>query len=145
MTSPRRRLAAALALLALALAATACASGGAASAGSGGSGSPASSPAGRTDLRIVVTPGFVKGPPVRQYRLTCDPPGGTVPDPAAACDGLASSPDLLVQSSPCLTPDIGKATVTGVFRGRPVHLRFGMCGTDRGEWAKLASVLGVHA
>lgn len=143
MTSPSRRLA--LALLGLTLGATACASGGSASSGGGGSGSPSPSPAGRTDLRIVVTPGFVKGPPVRQYRLTCHPPGGTVPDPATACDALASSPDLLTQASPCLTPDVGKATVTGVFRGRPVHLRFGMCGTDRGEWATLAAVLGVHA
>jgi Subtilisin inhibitor-like len=150
MSSPTRRGLALAALFAmLALVASACAgasgSGSRSGSGSGGSGSASSSPPGRTDLRIVVTPGFVKGPPVRQYRLTCDPPGGTVPDPAAACDALASSPELLTQSSPCLTPDVGKATVSGVFRGRPVHLRFGMCGTDRGQWARLASVLGVHA
>jgi hypothetical protein len=142
MTSRRhRRLVLALAA-GLAVVTTAC---GGAATSAGGSGAPSSSPPGRTDLSIIVTPGFIKGPPVRRYRLTCDPPGGTVPDPAAACSGLESSPELLPQASPCLTPDVGKATVSGVFRGRPVHLRFGMCGTDRAEWARLASVLGVPA
>jgi hypothetical protein len=144
MTSRHRLFPAVLALaVGLGVAATACA--GTATPSGGAGGSQGSSPNGRTDLSIIVTPGFIKGPPVRRYHLTCDPPGGTVPDPAAACRGLESSPELLTQASPCLTPDVGKATVSGVFQGRVVDLRFGMCGTDRTAWARLASVLGVHA
>src|SRR5204863_130084 len=49
-----------------------------------GTATPASAPsrtrASSTRLRITILPGFVANATTVQYRLTCGPPSGTVPD-----------------------------------------------------------------
>jgi hypothetical protein len=92
---------------------------------------------------IVVQPGFLKGASVHKYRLTCDPSGGTVPSPAAACGNLESSPNLLIHQRTCNTPDVGSSKITGEFRGQRVDSAFGMCGADSGAWQRLATAIGI--
>jgi hypothetical protein len=111
------------------------------SSGPGGGGE---TPVGATNLQIVVTPGFLKGASVHRYRLTCDPPGGTVPDPASACQALQTNPGLLAHQRRCAMPDVGNARAIGEFRGGRVDAWFGMCGADQAPWQRLATALGIQ-
>ena len=58
-----------------------------------------------------------------QYRLTCAPPSGTVPDPEAACRRLSADPAILAVRSRCFLPDTGSNVVKGELDGRPVDIR----------------------
>lgn len=83
----------------------------------------------------------------RVVTLTCDPPGGSHPNPAAACARLAEQPDLLEPLPPdrrCTQQYGGPetATITGTWRGQPVdvtHSRTNGCGIAR--WQALGPVL----
>jgi hypothetical protein len=67
----------------------------AAGCGSGGGGSQAEPPAQpRYDLTITFWPQGRDGPS-RTATLTCDPDGGTHPDPAKACAALRAHPEAL--------------------------------------------------
>ena len=67
----------------------------AAGCGSGGGGSQAEPPAQpRYDLTITFWPQGRDGPS-RTATLTCDPDGGTHPDPAKACAALLAHPEAL--------------------------------------------------
>jgi hypothetical protein len=61
-----------------------------------------------------------------RYSLTCGrPPRGTMPNPANACTAVA---DLGLPHSPTSCegqrgPVLGSVSITGSFRGKPVHLR----------------------
>jgi hypothetical protein len=46
------------------------------------------------NLRISLDTQFVGGSTHRVYRLRCDPPAGSLPDPSAACHLLATQPLL---------------------------------------------------
>jgi hypothetical protein len=108
-----------IALIALAIAASACM----------GSDHHASS-----DLEITVrvatsTAAIAQGEiafRTERYSLNCDrPPRGSMPNPANACTAVA---DLGLPHSPASCqgqrePVMGSVTVTGSFRGKPVHLR----------------------
>jgi len=82
---------------------------------------------GATDLTIVVSDGSGK---TSTWRLTCDPPGGTHPNPKAACrvletNGAVALPPV-AQSKACTQIYGGPetATVTGTWHGQPVMSRF---------------------
>ncbi|HEX5384797.1 MAG TPA: SSI family serine proteinase inhibitor [Propionibacteriaceae bacterium] len=80
-----------------------------------------------TDLTIVVRDGSGK---TSTWRLTCDPPGGTHPDPQAACrvleaNGAAALPP--VPKDKACTQIYGgpeTATITGTWQGKRVMSRF---------------------
>jgi hypothetical protein len=94
-------------------------------------------------LTIAIEPGFVLGAHARRYELRCAPAGGTVPDPARACAGLAARPGLLRTGGHCFMPDVGSNLVSGTYGGRAVRIRLGNCGTDVRTWRRLAAVLGI--
>jgi Subtilisin inhibitor-like len=104
--------------------------------GSGGSSPP------RYDLTVTFWPGG-RGGESRTATLTCDPDGGSHPDPAEACDALLSNEDALepVSGDAACTEIYGgpqEATVVG----RDVKARFSRtngCEIDR--WDALAAVL----
>jgi hypothetical protein len=62
----------------------------------------------------------------QQYSLRCNPAGGNIPQPEAACIALSRNPELLVSptegGSPC--PDSGAVRVVGVYDQRRVDARF---------------------
>ena len=107
----------------------------------------ASSPAasGAADLVIVVDDGTGKK---TTWTLTCDPAGGTHPDPDAACralqaHGAAALPP--VRKDVACTQVYGgpqKATITGTWQGRPVRSSFSRInGCEISRWDLLRGLL----
>jgi hypothetical protein len=79
------------------------------------------------------------------YALRCDPAGGTVTDPAAACARLMRATGLFGPlpahvACPMIMANSGRATVTGSYLGRPVHETVVDGGCDLSRWAKLRQV-----
>ena len=80
-----------------------------------------------TDLTIVVRDGAGK---TSTWRLTCDPPGGSHPDPKTACrvletNGAAALPP--VPKDKVCTQIYGgpeTATITGTWQGKKIVSRF---------------------
>jgi hypothetical protein len=100
----------ALAVLAL----TAC-------SGQNESGPDLTEPESGTDLTIVVSNGYGE----RSYTLTCDPPGGTVPDPGALCERVEADAEAILftpaDKSTCVGgPGTQHVQVFGRFQGRAV-------------------------
>jgi hypothetical protein len=62
----------------------------------------------------------------QQYSLRCNPAGGNIPQPEAACIELSRTPELLVSpmegGSPC--PDSAAVRVVGVYAQRRIDARF---------------------
>ena len=82
---------------------------------------------GSTQLAITARP-TGRGGPVHHWTLRC-PAGGTLPMPERACDALLALDQPLRSAPPgrACTQIYGGpalATVTGTFRGRPVHAAF---------------------
>lgn len=134
-------------LLTLCLALAGCA--GAAGDDSGGyAGGGAESVERETELRIVLRPDGPGGPE-RTATLTCDEPGGTHPDPEAACTALAEHEDALApvpRDTVCTQiyggPD--EAEVSGRLDGRAVEASFSKrngCEIDR--WDRLRPLLSL--
>jgi hypothetical protein len=78
---------------------------------------------------LEITVWYQPEAPPRVYTLRCDPPGGDHPDPEAACALLHSGTDPFAPVPPgTISAQIfggpERATVTGVWRGRPVNARF---------------------
>lgn len=101
--------------------------------------------AGETDLTVVVDDGSGA---TKTWRLTCDPPGGTHPDPAAACEALAARGETALPPVPpdrMCTQQYGgpeTAQVTGTWRGRTVSARFAKTnGCEIGRWNALSGLL----
>lgn len=70
-----------------------------------------------------------KATPLRSWSLSCDPAGGTHPDPAAACAALArvTDPFAPTPANRACTDIYGGpavARVSGTYRGQPVDTRF---------------------
>lgn len=103
---------------------------------------PSTSRPGETTLTITVEVSE-SGGEHRSYTLRCDPPRGSVPDPAGACAALLKAPDPLrpVSRGTSCTEIYGgsaAATVVGVRDGAAVHSRFSRvngCEIDRWEAA----------
>jgi len=79
------------------------------------------------------------------YTLRCDPAGGTVTDPAAACARLMRGASLFGPlpahvACPMIMGDAGRAIVTGSYLGRPVHETVVDGGCDLSRWEKLRQV-----
>lgn len=105
------------------------------------------SPAGpATDLTIKVKASAQT--PAKTSTLTCDPPAGTVRDPAAACAALsrATDPFAPVPKGQQCTMIYGgpeEATVTGTWKGKRVDARFNRKnGCELSRWTGLDPVLG---
>lgn len=101
-----------------------------------------------TDLTIRVDDGSGG---VQEWTLTCDPPGGTHPDPEAACAALAgASREALRPPPPDLvcTQQYGgpqTATVTGVVDGAQVQAQLSRTdGCEISRWDALLPVLVVE-
>src|SRR5215203_824793 len=92
-----------------------------------GEASPATPPEPATDLTIMVRDGSGT---TSTWRLTCDPPGGTHPDPKAACRALESNGAAALPPVPkdkvCAQIYGGAetATITGTWQGMKIISRF---------------------
>jgi hypothetical protein len=129
------------------LAASACgaASGGSPSASPAPSGSSSSPSTASEELVIVAQDGAGK---TQTWRLTCDPPGGTHPDPTAACQALAKNGATALAPVPrgtmCSQVYGGPQTavVTGTWQGKAVKSRLSLVnGCETKRWKALAGLL----
>jgi len=81
------------------------------------------------DLRLVLR---TAGGERDEYKLKCDPPGGTVPNPRGLCDALAEhSKTMLAQPAEGLcSMGVGSlfVDVEGRFRGKDVKTSQYICG-----------------
>jgi Subtilisin inhibitor-like len=88
-----------------------------------------------------------KDGPSQEATLTCDPPGGTHPDPEKACLLLTSDPEALEP----VPPDVActmiyggpeEATVVGVVNGQEVDAAFNRSnGCELDRWDRMATLL----
>jgi hypothetical protein len=106
---------------------------------------PTSPAPGPTDLAIVYQDGSGK---TSRWQLTCDPAGGTHPDPQAACEALAAHGERALPPVPkdvaCTEiyggPD--KATVSGTWQGKRVHSTFSRVnGCEISRWDRMRGLL----
>jgi hypothetical protein len=128
---------------ACAAAVTACGSAASSSAGSPSSGSHSPAAAPKVSLTITVSgsPG-----PARHWTLTCDPAGGTHPDPTAACAALlrAKGPSYAQPKGlmcPMILASAKVATIQGTYYGQPVHSTIRDGGCTMSKWAQLGQVI----
>jgi hypothetical protein len=90
---------------------------------------PDSSAAGATELAISVWELGKDGGEAKEYTLTCDPAGGTLPEPEAACTALAGGAvdfEPVPPDAACTMIYGGAAVaeVTGTVLGKPVEAEF---------------------
>jgi hypothetical protein len=118
------------------------------SAGGGGeSTEPQPGPA--TDLTITFWPEGPDGESI-EATLTCDPAGGTHPNPEAACSILAADPEALEPVAPDMTCTMifggpEQATVVGVVNGEEVDAAFERSnGCELDRWDRMAVLLQVR-
>jgi hypothetical protein len=107
-----------------------------------------SDPTPKVQLTVVVkaSPGATP----KRWTLTCEPAGGTHPDPAAACRQLlaAKNPFAPIPRGimcPMIAAGPQRATVTGIFLGRPVAMTFARTGCEAAKWSELGDVFGFRA
>jgi hypothetical protein len=76
------------------------------------------------------------------FQLRCNPPGGSIPAPSAACAIIARRPSLVAPppSNGSCGGVIGAwaVTVTGTYDGKTVRHTFGTCDNQVDEWMKIA-------
>ena len=94
-----------------------------------------------TSLRLVATNSSVGR---ATFTLECDPAGGDIPQPAAACAGLARDPSVLLRPKRFVcfggTFSWWGMRITGRYDGKPVDVRTNTCWTSQME---LIRVLGI--
>ena len=133
-----------------AVTATACgsiAAGSGATAGSGstaGSSSGAAASAAKVSLDFTVNSGR-PGAKTQHWTLRCDPPGGTHPDPAAACRVLlaAGAPFAPLRKHvecPMILASSAKATVKGTWFGKKVNMVLVDGGCTMARWSKIGQI-----
>jgi hypothetical protein len=115
------------------------------SSASGAASSGSSAEPGDTDLTIVITDGSGS---TKTWRLTCDPAGGTHPDPQAACRALEANGAAALPPVPkdkACTQIYGgpeTATVTGIWKGQRMMSRFARNdGCQISRWKLMAGLL----
>jgi hypothetical protein len=116
----------------------------AASTSTGGA-SASATPTARVSLGVTFAAS--PGSPAVHYTLFCEPAGGTTPDPAAACAKLLTgvnifAPRPLHEMCPMILQSGVRATVTGTYLSRQVHMTIVNGGCDIARWAKLKSIFG---
>jgi hypothetical protein len=108
---------------------------------------PTSPQTGATELAITVWELGKDGGPPKDYTLTCDPAGGTLPEPEAACTALAAGSvqfDPVPPDTACTMIYGGTAVaeVKGTVLGEPVDAEFSRqdgCQIDR--WTSATALL----
>lgn len=104
-------------------------------------------PAGDTSLTIIVIDGPNQQP--RTWELSCDPPGGTHPDPAAACGAIIAGvekgdPFAPVPEGTFCTEIYGgpqEASIKGTWRGERISAKFSRHnGCEIARWDTLLAV-----
>lgn len=106
---------------------------------------PPPSPPAATSLVIEVVAD--QGAAPTRWTLTCEPAGGTHPDPETACRALADAaePFAPVPADALCTQQYGgpqTATVRGTYRGQPVDLALSRVdGCRISQWDRLAALL----
>jgi subtilisin inhibitor-like len=137
-------------VIALALAACGSESGSDDDAAGGDGSSSGDSTGARPEPAVEVTITFWpegKDGPSRQATLTCDPAGGTHPDPETACAALAANPAALEPVPPdsACTMIFGgpeEATVIGVVNGANIEAGFARSnGCELARWDSLTELL----
>ncbi len=104
---------------------------------------PTPTSTGDTSLTII----FVRKSTRDRVTLKCDPPGGTHPDPALACDVLTGVPDPFapVPADAVCSQVYGgpeKAKVTGTYQGVPVDAEFSRTdGCEISRWDAIGPVI----
>jgi hypothetical protein len=99
-----------------------------------------------TELTITFWPKGRDGESV-QATLTCDPPGGTHPNPETACSALAGDPQALepVPADTACTMIFGgpeQATVVGTLKGEEIDAAFERSnGCELDRWDRMAALL----
>lgn len=98
----------------------------------------------KVSLRIIVQ--GAPGKPAKHWTLTCDPAGGTHPDPAAACAALKAvkqpfAPPPPGQMCPMILASAGRATFSGTYYGVKVHRTIIDGGCYLARWNKLHQVV----
>ena len=98
-----------------------------------------------TDLTIVVDDGTGRK---TTWTVTCDPTGGTHPDPVTACRALDAHGAKALPSVPrdvACTQVYGgaqRATITGTWQGKPVRSSFSRInGCEISRWDRLLGLL----
>jgi hypothetical protein len=105
---------------------------------------PTQTPASTTRLDVTVQSDETAPP--KQWTLTCDPPGGDHPDPAAACAALekGKAPFAPVPKDMACTEIFGgpqTATITGTWRGEQVNASYNRSnGCEIARWERLIPV-----
>jgi hypothetical protein len=112
-----------------------------------GTSAPPASAGGAAKVSLVVTFATTPTSPATVYTLRCEPPGGTTPDPAAACAQLLTGPSLFAPRPahvmcPMIMESTARASVTGTYFGKQVHVTIVEGGCDLSRWAKLKRVFG---
>jgi hypothetical protein len=110
----------------------------------GGTSSPGTTSAAKISLSVSFS-GSVGIAPAH-YTLRCEPDGGTVSDPAAACAKLMKrgaslfGPLPVHIACPMIMASAGRATVSGTYLGRPVHELVVDGGCQLSRWAELGAI-----
>ncbi len=109
---------------------------------SGGDDTVAADPATELQVALVATAGAAP----QTWTLTCEPPGGDHPDPAAACADLAreAMPFAPLSGDVCTEIYGGPQTavVRGTYKGTPVQLELSRSdGCRIAQWDRLGAVL----
>jgi hypothetical protein len=114
--------------------------------GSASSG-PSAAAAPKVSLNITVS--SAPGSPARHWTLTCDPAGGTHPDPAAACVSLLRIKGPFVPQTqpkglecPMILASSKEATIQGTYFGQPVNTTIRDGGCQLSRWAELGQIIG---
>jgi hypothetical protein len=100
----------------------------------------------RSSLTIAVAAAHGAAP--TRWTLTCDPVGGTHPDPQAACATLTKVKDPFAPVPPhVMCPMIVSgsqvASITGTWQGHRVSARYSrLNGCESARWEELGKVLG---
>lgn len=119
-------------------------------AGCGSNTAPGTGGGGSTGTSLTITVRATADATPQSWTLTCDPAGGTHPDPTSACTALAASDDPFkpVPKDVACTQIYGgpqTATVTGTYKGQPVNATFNRTnGCEIARWDRLVSVLVVQ-
>ncbi|HEY5186626.1 MAG TPA: SSI family serine proteinase inhibitor [Actinomycetes bacterium] len=112
-----------------------------------GDGTGSARPSATTQL--TVTARMAPTAAAQTWTLTCDPAGGSHPDPTAACAELAAatdpfSPTPADRACTMIYGGAQTATITGTYRGRAVDASYQRSnGCEIARWDAIATVLVI--